>query len=152
MQKAPVFGGSLGWVFLFSTWDGGLLVPGGEGEREGRWEPGCESHHLWEEGLSTGTALARGSRLPSGVRRFFETSDPSSLALPPSPTPSQEALTKLPGGLHLLAKEEVLPQVAPRDSCPGSLLPAAVFSISNSTWRVLTVPQGLKEAYSSGLC
>lgn len=56
-----------------------------------------------------GTDLApTPSQLPSDAQRFFETSDPSSLALLPSPTPNQEALTAPPGSPCLPAEDEAL--------------------------------------------
>ena len=99
-----------------------------------------------------GTDLAlTPSQLPSDAQRFFETSDPSSLALLPSPTPNQEALTAPPGGPSLPAGEEALPKLPP--GIPAhSLLPAATSPVSLSPWLVLTVPQDSAEAYSSDLC
>lgn len=98
-----------------------------------------------------GTDLAlTPSQLPSGAQRFFEASDPSSLALLTSPTPNQEALTAPPGG-RLPAEEEALLKL-PRGIPAHSLLPSATSPVSLFPWLVLTVPQGSAEAYSSNLC
>lgn len=99
-----------------------------------------------------GTDLApTPSQLPSGAQRFFEASDPSSLALLTSPTPNQEALTAPPGGPRLPAEEEALLKLPP--GIPAhSLLPSATSPVSLSPWLVLTVPQGSTEAYSPNLC
>lgn len=68
-----------------------------------------------------GTDLApTPSQLPSDAQRFFETSDPSSLALLPSPTPNQEALTAPPGSPRLPAEEEALLKL-PQGSLPAPL-------------------------------
>ena len=64
--------------------------------------------------------------------------------LPPSSGSSAQALRRPTAG------EEASPHAAPKDSCPGFLLPGLLFCFP-SPWLVFTVPQGLTKTHSSGL-